>query len=94
MGQQQTSSSPSSSRADAAVPLQRELRELKKKRTSVERKMGTLRSKLERARAELLEIDGTDFVALGEQQAKISQLEGELSTLEDVWLDYSEQLGE
>lgn len=39
-------------------------------------------------------MDGTDYVALGEQQAKISQLESELSALEDAWLDYSEQLGE
>lgn len=77
-----------------AVPVQRELRELRKKRTSAERKMGSVRSKLERAREELLEMDGTDYVALGEQQAKISQLESELSALEDAWLDYSEQLGE
>lgn len=77
-----------------AMPVQRELRELRKKRTSTERKMGSVRSKLERAREELLEMDGTDYVALGEQQAKISQLESELSALEDAWLDYSEQLGE
>ena len=72
----QTSTSGTSRRADAAVPLQRELRDLKKKRTSVERKMGT------------------DYVALGEQQARITQLEGELAALEDAWLEYSEQLGE
>lgn len=90
----QTSAPGTSRRADAAVPLQRELRDLKKKRTSVERKMGTVRGKLERARAELLEMDGTDYVALGEQQARITQLEGELATLEDAWLEYSEQLGE
>lgn len=77
-----------------AMPVQRELRELRKKRISTERKMGSVRSKLERAREELLEMDGTDYVALGEQQAKISQLESELSALEDAWLDYSEQLGE
>ena len=90
----QTSTPGTSRRADAAVPLQRELRDLKKKRTSAERKMGTVRGKLERARAELLEMDGTDYVALGEQQARITQLEGELTTLEDAWLEYSEQLGE
>ena len=90
----QTSAPGTSRRADAAVPLQRELRDLKKKRTSAERKMGTVRGKLERARAELLEMDGTDYVALGEQQARITQLEGELATLEDAWLEYSEQLGE
>ena len=73
---------------------QRELRELKKKRSSTERKMGTLRSKIAKAKEELLSIDGTDFVALGQQQEKISQLQGELSELEDVWLEVSEQLGE
>ena len=92
---QATAPAPSTSVSSGkAVPVQRELRELRKKRTSTERKMGSVRSKLERAREELLEMDGTDYVALGEQQAKISQLESELSTLEDVWLDYSEQLGE
>lgn len=90
----QTSMPGTSQRTDATIPLQRELRELKKKRASVERKMGTIRSKLERARAELLEMDGTDYVALGEQQAKISQLQNELSALEDAWLEYSEQLDE
>jgi chromosome segregation ATPase len=73
---------------------QRELREIKKKRSSTERKMGTVRGKLEDARAALLEIDGTDYVALGEQQAKITQLETEIAKLEDAWLEYSELLGE
>ncbi len=76
------------------APVQRELRDLKKKRTSAERKMGTARAKLERAREDLLAIDGTDFVALGEQQKKISALQAELEVLEDTWLDLSEQLGE
>ncbi len=73
---------------------QRELREIRKRRSSTERKMGTVRGKLEDARATLLEIDGTDFVALGEQQAKISKLASELEQLEDAWLEYSELLGE
>ncbi len=73
---------------------QRELRDIKKKRSSTERKMSTVRSKLENAREALLEIDGTDYVALGEQQTKISKLEMELSALEDAWLEYAELLGE
>lgn len=80
--------------AHESVPVQRELRELKKKRTSTERKMGTTRGKLEAARRDLLAIDGTDFVALGEQQQKISALQAELEELEDTWLDLSERLGE
>ena len=73
---------------------QRELRELKKKRSSTERKMGTLRSKIAKAKEELLAIDGTDFVALGKQQEKVSGLEAELAALEDTWLEVSELLGE
>lgn len=80
--------------SDTAVLGQKELRELKKRRTSTERKMGTMRSKVERAQAELLEIDGTDYVALGDQQAKISALKDELAALEDEWLEIAEQLGE
>ena len=56
--------------------------------------MSTLRGKVERARAALLEIDGSDFVALGAQQAKVDELRAQLSGLEDEWLEVSEQLGE
>lgn len=73
---------------------QRELRELKKKRSSTERKMGTMRSKIAKAKEGLLTIDGTDFVALGEAQKKISALESELSELEDMWLELSMILDE
>lgn len=79
---------------DSDVLSQRELHEIKKKRTSVERKMGTIRSKLDKARLELHEIDGTDFVELGKQQAKISELQFELESLEEAWFEYAEQLGE
>ena len=80
---------------DEATGLsQRELRELKKERSSTERKMGTVRSKIARAKDELLAIDGTDYEALSEQQSKISSLEEELSALEDTWLQVSEKLGE
>lgn len=82
------------SEAESNAFSQRELREIRKRRTSTERKMGTVRSKLDRAREELLEMDGTDFVALGEQQAKITQLQNELAELEDVWLECSEALGD
>ena len=73
---------------------QKELRELKKRRTSTERKMGTLRSKVAKATEELNAIDGFDFAALIEQQAKIDELKSQLSELEDEWLELEEQLGE
>ena len=84
--------SSSASSEDGGSLGQRELRELKKKRSSTERKMGTARSKIAKAKEELLTIDGTDFVALGEQQKKISALEAELAELEDVWLEVAELL--
>ena len=77
-----------------ARPSQRELRELKKQRSSTERKMGTLRGKLARANEELLAIDGTDYEALSAQQATIAGLSAELEALEDAWLELSERLGE
>ena len=73
---------------------QRELRELKKRRSSAERKMGTLRGKLSRERAALRAIDGTDYEALAAQQQRIGALEDELAALEDEWLELSEQLGD
>ena len=73
---------------------QRELRELKKRRSSAERKMGTARSKLARAQEELQNMDGFDYQALGQQQAKIDELKAQLEALEDEWLELAEQLGE
>ncbi len=73
---------------------QRELREMKKLRTSTERKMGTARSKLAAAKEALLEIDGTNYEALAAQQAKIDTLATELDELELTWLDLSEKLGD
>ncbi len=73
---------------------QRELRELKKRRSSAERKMGTARSKLARAQEELQSMDGFDYQALGEQQAKIDELKAQLEALEDEWLELAELLGE
>lgn len=73
---------------------QKELRELKKRRTSTERKMGTLRSKLAKATDELNAIDGFDYAALIDQQAKIDELKAQLASLEDEWLELEEQLGE
>lgn len=72
----------------------KELRELKKRRSSVDRKLGTARSKLEKAQAELQGMDGYDYAALIAQQAKIDELKGQLEQLEDEWLELSEQLGE
>ncbi len=84
----------SKAEGQTSVIGQRELRELKKQKSSLERKMGTQRSKIEKAKAALLTIDGTDYLALGDQQSKISELESGLEELEDEWLEVAEKLEE
>ena len=92
---QTVASAATPSKTDSSEGLsQRELRELKKQRSSTERKMGTARSKLEKAQAELQQIDGFDYVALGEQQAKIDALAADLEQLEDTWLELDELLSD
>ena len=80
---------------DAASALgQRELRELKKRRNSADRKLSTARSKLAKANDALAAIDGFDYAALIEQQAVIDELKAQIAALEDEWLEVSELLGE
>ncbi len=67
-------------------------RELKKQCTSLERRMGTLRSKMARKQEEMQCADPADFVALGEIQNDINALQAELTVREDEWLMLSEQL--
>lgn len=73
---------------------QRELRELKKRRNSADRKLSTARSKLAKANDALAAIDGFDFAALIEQQAVIDGLKAQIADLEDEWLEVSELLGD
>ncbi|NGM17983.1 ATP-binding cassette domain-containing protein [Eggerthellaceae bacterium zg-893] len=86
--------------ADAATdaPAQRlsggEIRALRKAIDSSERKMETTRGKIEQARAHMAEVDPTDFVALGQAQAAIDELEARLEELEMAWLEACEALGE
>ena len=69
-----------------------ELRALKKTLLSTERKMNTARKKVEEAEARLQAADPTDFVALGDIQAEITQLKANLEELELVWLETAEIL--
>ncbi len=71
-----------------------EIRALRKAIDSSERKMETTRGKIEQARAHMAEVDPTDFVALGQAQAAIDELEARLEELETAWLEASEALGE
>ena len=71
---------------------QKEIRDAKKKRSSVERKMSTIRSKIEQEKSELLKIDGTDYEALYAQQKRIDELKSNLDELEMQWLELEEFL--
>ncbi|MBP3866719.1 MAG: ABC-F family ATP-binding cassette domain-containing protein, partial [Eggerthellaceae bacterium] len=83
----------STSGAEAALS-NNELRALKKTLQSTDRKMNTLRGKIDEARNRLNAADPTDFVALGEIQAEIDDLQSQLDELELVWLETAEALGE
>ncbi len=67
--------------------------QLKKQLASVERKLDSTRAKLEQARAMLLEIEPTDFVALGKQQERVDEIQAQVDALEEEWLELSARLG-
>ena len=69
-----------------------ELRTLKKSLQSTDRKMATLRGKIDDAHERLHAADPTDFVALGDIQAEINDLQSQLEELELVWLETAEML--
>ena len=71
-----------------------ERRALQKTLLSTERKMETMRSRIADAHARLSEADPTDYIALGEIQGEITNLEAQLENLEMIWLEASEELGE
>ncbi len=65
---------------------------LRKELASTERKLRTLEAKAEGVRAELHDADPSDYVALGEIQKRIHEVDAEIEELEDRWLEISEQL--
>lgn len=69
-----------------------EQRSLKKELASTERRLHTLGGKADAIRAELKEADPTDYVALLEVQARLQDIEQQVSDLEDEWVRLSERL--
>jgi ATPase subunit of ABC transporter with duplicated ATPase domains len=65
---------------------------LKKELASTERKLDTLGRKAETARAELKEVDPSDYVALVDGQERLRSVEQQISDLEDEWMRLSEKL--
>jgi ATP-binding cassette subfamily F protein uup len=70
------------------------IRELRKRMESSERKMETLRKKIDEAKTRLAESDQTDFEALMAIQEEIDGYESSLADFEQTWLSAAEELGE
>ena len=88
------SASQTAGTSGAASLSNSERRALQKTLLSTERKMETMRSRIADAHARLSEADPTDYIALGEIQGEITNLEAQLENLEMIWLEASEELGE
>ncbi len=66
--------------------------EVRKHLASTERKMNTLQNQIMKQAAILHTIDPTDYLALGEEQAKLDELKSKLLELETIWLELGEKL--
>ncbi|MGO3834642.1 MAG: ABC transporter ATP-binding protein, partial [Microbacteriaceae bacterium] len=69
-----------------------ERRTLEKELQSIERKMQRLSADADAKRTALAELDQSDFELLGAEMATITDIETEVATLEERWLELSEQL--
>ena len=64
-----------------------EVRDIRKKMQSLERKMNTAQGKIDKAKEALMEVDPYDYQALGEAQALVKECEDRLTALEEEWLE-------
>ena len=71
-----------------------EIRALRKSMASAERKMDTLRGKIEGIHQAMTEVDPSDYVKLGDMQKEIKQIETQIEALEEEWMEAAEALGE
>lgn len=78
--------------ANTATLSAGEERALKKELASVERRLNTLAGKTDKIRAEMTVVDPTDYLALGDVQARLHDMERQVSDLEDEWVELSEKL--
>lgn len=65
---------------------------LKKELSATERKLHTFAQKAAAVRAEMLEADPSDYVALGDIQGRLHEVEQQIAEFEDRWLELSERL--
>ena len=71
-----------------------EIRALRKSMASAERKMDTLRGKIEGIHQAMTEVNPSDYVKLGDMQKEIKQIETQIEALEEEWMEAAEALGE
>ena len=91
----QPSTSAGELAAGAALKLSGgEIRALRKSMASAERKMDTLRGKIEGIHQAMTEVDPSDYVKLGDMQREIKQIEAQIEALEEEWMEAAEALGE
>lgn len=91
----QPSTSAGEQAAGAASKLSGgEIRALRKSMASAERKMDTLRGKIEGIHQAMTEVDPSDYVKLGDMQREIKQIEAQIEALEEEWMEAAEALSE
>lgn len=71
-----------------------EQRTLRKLMASNEKKVETLKGKIERKRADMASVDPTDYLALTAMQDEIAAMQDQIDELEMEWLEAAEKLGE
>ena len=71
-----------------------EIRALRKSMASAERKMDTLRGKIEGIHQAMTEVDPSDYMKLGDMQKEIKEIETQIEALEEEWMEAAEALGE
>ena len=91
----QPSTSAGEQAAGAASKLSGgEIRAFRKSMASAERKMDTLRGKIEGIHQAMTEVDPSDYVKLGDMQKEIKEIEAQIEALEEEWMEAAEALGE
>ena len=71
-----------------------EQRELRKLMASNEKKIGTLKGKIEKKQLEMAEADQSDYLVLTAMQEEIADFQDQIEALGLEWLDAAEKLGE
>lgn len=71
-----------------------EIRAFRKSMASAERKMDTLRGKIDGIHQAMTEVDPSDYVKLGDMQKEIKEIEAQIEALEEEWMEAAEALGE